>query len=196
MKCCYMNNSRRACRGPGAEFCLEHGNETATEGKTIFRRGEGGRTTRDRSLKPLFKFPMDITLRGNATRKFNHCIYIYTPRGHGTGEFGNILQKFVISLPSLTPCLPFLSTRFRFNQTRRERRVTTLCFVILTSIHPSIRNEKRNTVARISWERSLDIREMESISFRVSFRCEEGSIVARIPSGNRVTGIPVGAMVK
>lgn len=78
MKCCYMNNSRRACRGPGAEFCLEHGNETATEGKTIFRRGEGGRTTRDRSLKPLFKFPMDITLRGNATRKFNHCIYIYT----------------------------------------------------------------------------------------------------------------------
>lgn len=119
---------------------------------------------------------MDITLRGNATRKFNHCIYIYTPRGHGTGEFGNILQKFVISLPSLTPCLPFLSTRFRFNQTRRGRRVTTLCFVILTSIHPSIRNEKRNTAARISWERSLDIREMESISFRVSFRCEEGSI--------------------
>lgn len=176
MKCCYMNNSRRACRGPGAEFCLEHGNETATEGKTIFRRGEGGRTTRDRSLKPLFKFPMDITLRGNATRKFNHCIYIYTPRGHGTGEFGNILQKFVISLPSLTPSLPFLSTRFRFNQTRRGRRVTTLCFVILTSIHPSIRNEKRNTAARISWESSLDIREMESISFRVSFRCEEGSI--------------------
>lgn len=25
---------------PGAEFCLEHGNETATGGKTIFRRGD------------------------------------------------------------------------------------------------------------------------------------------------------------
>lgn len=137
MKCCYMNNSRRACRGPGAEFCLEHGNETATEGKTIFRRGEG--TTRDRSLKPLFKFPMDITLRGNATRKFNHCIYIYTPRGHGTGEFGNILQKFVISLPSLTPSIPFLSTRFRFNQTERKEGYYPLFRDI--DFHPSIHSE-------------------------------------------------------
>lgn len=181
---------------PGAEFCLEHGNETATGGKTIFRRGAGrGRTTRDRSLKPLFKFPMDITLRhGNATRKFNHCIYIriYIPRGHGTGEFGNILQKFVISLPSLTPSLPFLSTRFqrRFNQ---RRRVIPPCFVILTSIHPSIRNEKRNA--------GFLGREIESISFRVSFRRWRGIDLVVVPNtvrgeGNRVTGIPVGAMVK